>query len=334
MRANNTTRSTTKAKKGTAMAAVPPPVQTIAAHKHQVSALCFSPQDTLLASGSYDSTVASWDVRTGKKIASQNRKDFRWAIVSVAFSPDDRTVASVSEGFKAQAKGNMQPMLYDLLSRQSTELAQSERFRWRYSSPAFSPDGAVVAFGGDAIQLFNVGTGERMGSPWDNSGCSVISLSPDGATLVSGHDRGRIKVWDMQQGKRLRRLEGHTDGVTSFCFSPDGRLLASGSDDPTIRLWDYQKGLEVHRFTGNWETTAYLAFLPGGQEVVSFHDPHTKPTVYLWTQRADQPLARWQAGFGVQAVSVHPAETMLATGDSEGTIRLWDLGTVLPTRNA
>ena len=45
-------------------------------------------------------------------------------------------------------------------------------------------------------------------------------------------------VWDVQQGRLLYTLQGHTSWVRCIAFSQDSGLLASGSDDGTVRLWD------------------------------------------------------------------------------------------------
>ena len=50
-----------------------------------------------------------------------------------------------------------------------------------------------------------------------------------------------IKLWDVETGRYLGILSGHTEPVETLVFSHDGKMLASGSDDGTVLLWDWKK---------------------------------------------------------------------------------------------
>src|SRR5438105_11784011 len=54
---------------------------------------------------------------------------------------------------------------------------------------------------------------------------TVLSMaySPDGKTLASGSEDKTIKLWDVQSGKELATLRGHTERVLSVAYSPDGK---------------------------------------------------------------------------------------------------------------
>ena len=50
-----------------------------------------------------------------------------------------------------------------------------------------------------------------------------------------------IRLWDVQSGKELYRLAGHTDKLWTVACSADGCYALSGSFDKTLRLWRLPK---------------------------------------------------------------------------------------------
>jgi WD40 repeat protein len=60
----------------------------------------------------------------------------------------------------------------------------------------------------------------------------AVAVSPDGRFIVSGSEDRTVKVWELESGRLLRSLEGHTDDVNAVAVSPDGRFIVSGSGGP------------------------------------------------------------------------------------------------------
>jgi len=70
-------------------------LQIIQAHNERLSALAFSPDGKLLATGSWDRSVQLWDVETGQPIGGplSGHSD---TVNGLAFSPDGATLLSSS----------------------------------------------------------------------------------------------------------------------------------------------------------------------------------------------------------------------------------------------
>jgi WD40 repeat protein len=86
-------------------------------------------------------------------------------------------------------------------------------------------------------------SGTQIGEDWRDdeekeAGVNSIALSPDGKTVVSGSNDGKMKLWDIEKGMVVAKWTGHTNSVTSACWSAGGDRVVSGSTDGMARVWD------------------------------------------------------------------------------------------------
>ncbi|MFG1925729.1 Hsp70 family protein [Cryptosporangium sp. NPDC048952] len=157
-----------------------------------------------------------------------------------------------------------------------------------FSEVASSPDGTRLATvaSKDGLRLYDVKkkslVGGELKTPDDIGSFDNLTFSPDGTKLAvsSSYD---VFVFDLDTGKIVDTVEGHTASINTIAFSPDGKVLASSGNDNRILLWDLdgdrQIGAPVKRAakTGTWITG--LAFSADGEHLAS---SSTDKTVILW----------------------------------------------------
>ncbi|MER7795591.1 PQQ-binding-like beta-propeller repeat protein [Streptomyces sp. NPDC097640] len=183
--------------------------------------------------------IRLWDVRTGEPLREVAvSTGWQWSVLSVAFSPDGRTLAGA---------GNIGVGLWNA---HTGEALASWGDTESVESVTFSPDGRHLASVDDEhLILWDAHTGEqvfslREGSPTEPM-CGV-AFSPDGQTLAVGGGN-QLLLRDARTGRVRQALAGLTGRpednykesltfVESVAFSPDGQLLASASTD-AICLW-------------------------------------------------------------------------------------------------
>lgn len=76
------------------------------------------------------------------------------------------------------------------------------------------------------------------------------AYSPDGAIFAFGSTDKTIRIWNLHDNVIVRQLIGHSEEIKKIIFSPDGTLLASASADKTIRIWRMSDGTLVKKIEG------------------------------------------------------------------------------------
>jgi WD40 repeat protein len=133
-------------------------------------------------------------------------------------------------------------------------------------SVAVSPDGSLVAAaaGEGGVRLYDAKTGALLRAI-SGAGDRSVVFAPDGRSLAAAgfHMDKLVGVYDVQTGKRVRALTGHTEWEAfATAFSPDGKLLASTGADMQILVWDLATGTLRHRFADQPARVTALAFSP------------------------------------------------------------------------
>ena len=143
----------------------------------------------------------------------------------------------------------------------------------------FSPDGArLISIGGGTLKIWDMTTGGSITDGevrvdgrqnWLTLSPNWLALSSDGHwTATTGLDRDVI-IRELNYGKVVHTLQGHTGELTGLVFSPDGKRLATTAMDRTVKVWDTTDGQETITLRGHTNGVNGVAFSPDGRKIVS-----------------------------------------------------------------
>ncbi len=97
-------------------------------------------------------------------------------------------------------------------------------------------------------------------------------FSPDDRLILSTSTTEKdLTVWDVESGKLIRTLKGHTDDIYSAAFDSKGEYAISTSSDNTAKVWDVSTGKLLKtiqfKYKGERFPCQFAQFSPDGQNV-------------------------------------------------------------------
>jgi WD40 repeat protein len=319
-------------------------------HEGRVFGPAFSRDGRTVYTSGLDGTVIAWDLDGSRSlgrpfdvVTPRDPSIVPMSYLARAIAPDGRTIAvgtmnDTVELFDARTLRRERtitvftPGQLRRLQRPPGDLSPGI-----IDSVAFGGDGRTIAAVGDAgvAELLDVRRGvavrtlaHRSAFGWSN----WVSSNRDGTRFAVSSDDGTVAVYT-GNGRLLRLLRvthstpAHPVPIREAAFSPDGSRLAVARDGGTVDVWSLPDARRLwHRRIDRWTATT-ARFSPDARLIAAGGSQRGNVTLLdATTGRLVAPPFNTDAGYVVSA-EFDPTGQLLATGGTDGAVRLWDVRT-------
>ncbi|KAH8929397.1 WD40 repeat-like protein [Atractiella rhizophila] len=157
-----------------------------------------------------------------------------------------------------------------------------------------------------------------------------VSFSPNDMRFVTCGDDAKIKLWNFEERREERTLEGHLWDVKAVRWHMSKGLIVSGGKDNQVKFWDPRTATCLTTLYGHKGTVQAVEWCPDGHlvgmasrdQLVKVYDIRTFKEVHSLRAHKKE----------VCSLAWHPhTHSHLVTGGSEGSILYWDLNSSTPT---
>jgi WD40 repeat protein len=291
--------------------------QPLASHSRVASAVAFSPDRDLFASGSWDGLVALWTASTNSVLRALT--DPGQPVTAVLFGPEGRLVVG---------RADATVEVWD--SDDAHTPPRIIRPCWPMGGIAISPDGKLLATActtNESVQLWDLDPSTSSGPVeiQDPRGSvSAVAFSPDGKRFASASGK-TIQLWDVASRAPIgSSMTGHQEFVDVLRFGRRGDRLVSAGRDNTLHLWDVEKGTSISETPPEGNAITAMDFSSDGEHVVS---ASVEGAVRLWSVADDElrpigsPMSRHKGM--VPTIDFSPDGARYLSGSTDTMLRMW-----------
>jgi WD40 repeat protein len=288
------------------------PSKVVRGHSKFITALAFDEKNGKLYSGSYDSLIVEWDVKTG-----------------------------TTEGFKGKGHGNQVNRAY-VQNGQLVTCSMDDTLRftplasreYNANSVTFdsNPVDVAVSKKSDLVVAVNLNSvvvikgGKQVSKLSTKYEPTSVALNVDNTQVAVGAKDNKIYVLNVN-GDSLSDafvLEGHRGPLTSLEYSPDGKYLASGDYQRDIFVWNLAtKSIQIQGWVFHTAKVNSIAWSPDSLHIVS---GSLDGNLFVWS--VEDPSKRIQvkdAHRGGVNVVLWLDNNTAASAGQDATVKTWSV---------
>ncbi len=310
-------------------------VQILDVPDSEVNALAVSPDGSTALSGQMDGSVIIWNLERGSRIS--RTAAHQAPVHALAVDANGGTALSAAED-GSLVLWNLSTG--DIISRYQVPLA--DRANVVISADLKTPAGrfSAASLGEErlvTLRYVDTATIAQL-ADYDTS-VTLVILSADGRTALSGTLDGQLTAWDMSRTAVIHDFGSHDRLTHVAALSPNGRYALTGTRDQRVVLWDTTTGAELWQSTRYAEAVTHVAFSPDGRETLTIAHGYRTPIQWsLLESESGAVMAEGSIQTLVERAAIlhegDPGEWVVMAGIEDGSLLTWRLhqGSLIPGR--
>jgi len=296
-------------------------LKTFKGHKEEIKDVVFSPDGKKLLTTGEDNIAYIWNVATATiEVTLKNRNlDLSRVITCGNFSPDGNLIALGASDGKVE-----------IWSRNGAKLYSFKAHKYDITSVVFSPAGRYLltaskdkTFALTDLKSGNPEATENMRIVKSHAPINEAIFSKDGHYILLAGENNQATLWNADEGSLMYEYKGAEAPVKCIDFSPENDFFLTGDGNGKLLIWAKEAmKKEVFRRSGRVKAAV---FDPSNPEIIFIASEDGRlskcnidgKTIKNYIENSDN----------VKTLSISKDAKFLATGDSKGVVRLWNMST-------
>lgn len=152
--------------------------------------------------------------------------------------------------------------------------------------------------------------------------------------IVSADVAGTVCVWNIATGAREGRfMKAHGEAkLTAMCFDKNERRLVTAGGDGSVFMWNFNNGSKLREYAhaeDQQELVSVIFLADEKRESDAVYAAGWNAKVFVWEEDDDADVVTEYRSYeghreDITSMAAYAKRTVLATGDYEGRITIWN----------
>ncbi len=257
-------------------------------HSKKINDIAFHTKRDMVATASYDNKVIVWNSEHNSIIETIKHP---YCVNGISYNKSCNILATAAiDGIRLwgdrTSMPTSPPLSDERINSNKFTLSKSRKFKQRaflkgkFQKIINISNIQFIMTACSTINLYDVNTNKIIKTLDTSNQINDIVNNEKKSVLVSAHDNGTIKMWDLRSDKPfIKTLKKGNFKINDIEYNNDCTTLVSASDSGKIWMWDTKFPHNVYRINGGEGYTTNISFSPRCNNVLASYnddDNHIK----------------------------------------------------------